>query len=103
LNKNTWLFNRYVEIQNRLTIMFLLYAPCRYQEGVLEEEGQWGDHEIDGKMSYREMQPTCSGFGTGRLEQEMRRSGGRRLRRSQSENGPKHRRRRICAPCYIFF
>jgi hypothetical protein len=29
-----------------------------YLEAVLEEEGQWGDHEIDGKMSYREIQPT---------------------------------------------
>jgi hypothetical protein len=28
-------------------------------------------------MSYRGMQPTCSGFGTGRLQEEMR-SGGRR-------------------------
>jgi hypothetical protein len=24
----------------------------------LEEEGQWEDHEIDGKMLYRRMQPT---------------------------------------------
>jgi hypothetical protein len=45
----------------------------------LEEEGQWRDHEIDGKMSYRGMQPTCSEFGTERLQQEIRRSGGRRL------------------------
>jgi hypothetical protein len=45
----------------------------------LEEEGQWGDHEIEGKMPYRGMHPTCSGLGTGRLQQEIRRSGGRRL------------------------
>jgi hypothetical protein len=82
--------------------MFLLCAPCRYQEGVFEEEGQWGDHEIDGKMSYRAMQPTCSGFGTGRLQQEMRRSGGRRLGRPKSEHGPKHRRRRMCPMLYFF-
>jgi hypothetical protein len=50
----------------------------------LEEEDQWEDHEIDGKMSYRGMQLTFSGFGTGR-----------RLGRSWSENGPKlHRKRR---------
>jgi hypothetical protein len=41
----------------------------------LEEEGQWVDHEIDGRKSYRRIQPTCSGYGTGRLQQEMR-SGG---------------------------
>jgi hypothetical protein len=45
------------------------------------EEGQWGDHEIDGKIPYRGMQPTCSGFGTGGLQQEIGRSGGRRLGR----------------------
>jgi hypothetical protein len=33
------------------------------------EKGQWEDHEIDGKISYRRMQPTCSKFGTGRLQQ----------------------------------
>jgi hypothetical protein len=60
----------------------------------LEEEGQCGDHEIDGKMTYRGMQPTCSGFGTGRLQQEIRRNGGRRLGRQWPENGPKRRRRR---------
>jgi hypothetical protein len=43
----------------------------------LEEEGQWEDHKIDGKMPYRGTQPTPSGFETGRLHQEM--SGGRRL------------------------
>jgi hypothetical protein len=43
----------------------------------LEEEGQWGDHEIDGKMSHTGMQPTCCGFGAGRLQQEIGRSGGR--------------------------
>jgi hypothetical protein len=59
----------------------------------LEEERQWGDHEIDGKMPYRGMQRTCSGFGTGRLKQEIRRSGGR-LGRSWPEKGLKRRRRR---------
>jgi hypothetical protein len=34
---------------------------------VLEEKGQWGDHEIDGKILYSGMQPPCPGFGTGRL------------------------------------
>jgi hypothetical protein len=63
---------------------------------IISSLGQWGDHEIDGKISYRGMQPTCSRFGTGRLQQEIRRSGGRRLRRPWPENGPKrHRRRRI--------
>jgi hypothetical protein len=62
----------------------------------LEEEGQREDHEIDVKMSHRGMQPTCSEFGTGRLQQEIRRSGGRRLGRPRPQNGPKrHRRRRI--------
>jgi hypothetical protein len=42
----------------------------------LEEEGQWEDHEIDAKMSYRGMLLTCYRFGTGRLQQEIRRSGG---------------------------
>jgi hypothetical protein len=60
----------------------------------LEDEGQWGDHEIDGKMPYRGMQPTCSGFGNERLQQEMRRSGGRRLGRPWPENGSKRYRRR---------
>jgi hypothetical protein len=55
---------------------------------------QWGDHEIEGKMSYRGMQPTCSGFGTGRLQQEIRRSGGRRLGRLWPENGLKRLGRR---------
>jgi hypothetical protein len=32
----------------------------------------WGDHEIDGKMSFRGMQPTCYGLGTGRMQQEIR-------------------------------
>jgi hypothetical protein len=49
----------------------------------LEEEGQWVDHETDGKMTYRRMQPSCSGFGTGRLQQE-----GRRLGRPWPKNGP---------------
>jgi hypothetical protein len=48
-----------------------------------------GGNEIDGKMPYRGMQPTCSGFGTGRLKQEIRRSGGRRLERPWPENEPK--------------
>jgi hypothetical protein len=62
----------------------------------LEEEGQWEDHETDGKMSYRGMQPTCSEFGTGRVQQEIRRSRGRRFGRPWHENGPKrHRRRRV--------
>jgi hypothetical protein len=61
---------------------------------VLEEKDQWEDHEIDGKMSYRVMQPTCSGFGTGRLRQETRSNGGRRLGRPWPEKGPKHHRRR---------
>jgi hypothetical protein len=61
----------------------------------LEEEGQCGDHEIDGKMSYRGVQPTCSGFETVRLQQEIRRSGGRRLGRPWPKNGPKcHKIRR---------
>jgi hypothetical protein len=34
----------------------------------LKEEGQWEDHEIDGKMSYEGMQTTCSGFETERLQ-----------------------------------
>jgi hypothetical protein len=38
-------------------------------------------------MSYRGMQPTCCGFGSGRLQQEIRRSGGRRLGRPWPENG----------------
>jgi hypothetical protein len=63
-----------------------------YWEAVLEEEDQWEDHEIDGKMSYRGIQPTCSGFGTGRLQREMRRSGGRRLGRPRPKNWPKHHR-----------
>jgi hypothetical protein len=67
----------------------------------LEEEGQWGDHEIDGRMPYRGMQPTCSGIGTGRLQQEMR-SGGRRLGRPWSENGPERHRRRIKSLIYQF-
>jgi hypothetical protein len=45
------------------------------RQGGVEEEGQWLDHEIDGNMSYRGMQPTCSGFGPGRLQDEKRRSG----------------------------
>jgi hypothetical protein len=61
---------------------------------VLEEEGQWQDHEMDGKLSYRGMQPTCFGFGTGRLKQEIRRSGGRRLGRPWPENRHRRRRRR---------
>jgi hypothetical protein len=53
------------------------------------EEGQWGDHKIDIKMSYRGMQPTCSGFGTGQLQQEIRRVeeegwGGQGPKRGQS-------------------
>jgi hypothetical protein len=60
----------------------------------LEEEGEWGDNEIDGKMSYRGIQATCSGFGIGRLQQEIWRSGGRRFGRPWPENGPKRRRRR---------
>jgi hypothetical protein len=60
----------------------------------LEEKGQWGDHEIDGKMSYRGMQPTCSGFGTGRVQQEIRRSEGRMLGRPWPKNGPKSHRRK---------
>jgi hypothetical protein len=59
----------------------------------LEEEGQWGDHEISGKMPYRGMQPTCSGFRTGRLQQEIRR-GERRLGRPWPENLQKRYRRR---------
>jgi hypothetical protein len=69
----------------------------------LEEEGQWGDHEIDGKMSYRGMQPTCSGLVTGRLQQEIGRSGGRRLGRPWPENGLKHHRRRRRTLKYITF
>jgi hypothetical protein len=34
----------------------------RYEKVVLEEEGLWGDHEIDVRMSYRGMQPNCSAF-----------------------------------------
>jgi hypothetical protein len=45
-------------------------------------------------MSYRGMQPTCSGFRTGRLQQEIRGSGGRRLGKPWPENGPKYHRRR---------
>jgi hypothetical protein len=42
------------------------------------------------------MQSTCTGFGIGRLQQEIRRSGGRRLGRPWPENWPKrHRRRRM--------
>jgi hypothetical protein len=67
----------------------------RIPKKVLEEEGQWGDHEIDGKLSYRGMQPTCSGFGNERLQQEIGRSGGRRLGTPGPKNGPKRRRRRI--------
>jgi hypothetical protein len=45
-------------------------------------------------MPYRGMQPACSGFGTGRLQKEMR-SGERRLGRPWPENRLKrHRRRR---------
>jgi hypothetical protein len=62
--------------------------------GICFGEGQWIDHEIDEKMPYRGMQPTCSGCGTGRLQQEIRRSGGRRLGRPWPKNGPKHHRRR---------
>jgi hypothetical protein len=40
---------------------------CRKRKGGVEEEDQWGDHEIDENMPYRGMQPTCSGFGTRRL------------------------------------
>jgi hypothetical protein len=49
----------------------------------LEEEGQWGDHEIDGKI-YRGIQPTCSGFRTGRLQQDIR-SRGTRLAQKRAE------------------
>jgi hypothetical protein len=58
----------------------------------LEEEGQWGNHEIDGKMLYRGMQTACSGFGNGR-DKEIKRSGGKTLGRPWSENGPKRQRR----------
>jgi hypothetical protein len=51
----------------------------------LEEKGQWGDHEIDGKMSYRGMQPTCSGFETGRLQQEIRKKDGEAMARKRAE------------------
>jgi hypothetical protein len=50
----------------------------------LEEEGQWVDHEIYGKMSYREMQPICSGFGIGRIQQEIRGSGGSGSKRAEA-------------------
>jgi hypothetical protein len=59
------------------------------------EEDQRGGHEIDGKMPYRGMQQTCYGFGTARLQQEIRRTGGRSLGRPWPENGPKNHRRRI--------
>jgi hypothetical protein len=53
-------------------------------------------------MSYRGMQSICSGFGTGRLQQEVRMSGGRRLGRPWPENGQKRhirgRRRRRRQP-----
>jgi hypothetical protein len=39
------------------------------------------------------MQPTCPGFGIGRLQQEMR-IGGRGLGRPCTKNRPKHHRRR---------
>jgi hypothetical protein len=45
-------------------------------------------------MPYRAMQSTCSGFGTGRLQQEVWGSEGRRLGRPWPKNGPKHRRRK---------
>jgi hypothetical protein len=61
--------------------------PKTVQEAVLEEEVQSGDHETDGKMSYRGMQPTCSGIGSGRLQQEIRRSEevGKAMARKQAE------------------
>jgi hypothetical protein len=37
-----------------------IVSQRRYLEAVLEENGQWGDHEIDGKMPFRGMQPTGS-------------------------------------------
>jgi hypothetical protein len=52
------------------------------------EIGTWN---IDGKKSYRGMQPTCAGFGNGKLQKEIRRSGGRRL----GGHGPKTGRRAI--------
>jgi hypothetical protein len=58
----------------------------------LEKEAQQGSRKIDEKMSYRGMHKTCSGFGTGRLQQEIRRSGGRRLGRKWPKNGPKRHR-----------
>jgi hypothetical protein len=80
--------------------------PEKVLGSVLEEEGQWEDHEIDGKMSYRGMQTTCSGFGTGRLQQEIRRSGGRRLGRQWPENWPKRHRRKndeLLSPTGLLF
>jgi hypothetical protein len=44
-------------------------------------------------MSYRGMQSTCSGFRTGRLQQEIRMSGGRGLGRPWPGNGQKRHRR----------
>jgi hypothetical protein len=61
----------------------------------LEEEGQWEDHEIDGKISFRGIQAAFSRFGTGRLQQEIRRSRGTMLGRPWPENGPKLHRRRL--------
>jgi hypothetical protein len=61
----------------------------------LEEKYQWGDREIDGKMSYRGMQPTCSGFGTGKAvarDKELRKKVGEA---SWPRNRPKRHRRRI--------
>jgi hypothetical protein len=59
----------------------------------LEEEGQWGDHKNRWEDVIQTDAANCSGFRTGKLQQEIR-SGGRRLGRPWPENGPKRHRRR---------
>jgi hypothetical protein len=55
----------------------------------LEEEGQRRDHEIDGKMLCRGMQPTCSGFGNWKAaatdEEEWRKKVGEAMARKRVE------------------
>ena len=59
----------------------------------LEEDEDWlEDHEINGKIWYKELQQTCSLYGTRGRRQGIGKIGKEELGRQQPENGPKSHR-----------